>query len=73
MATTTEGALAQRVDTLRRAAGFTVAELARNSDIPLTTLQRRLLGDGDEFTVAELSRISQALNVTPASWFEAAA
>ena len=69
MDTNTADDLAQRVDGLRETNGLTVVELARDSQIPLTTLQRRLAGDG-RLTVAELGRISSALNVTPASWFE---
>lgn len=64
--------LGQRVDRLRSDVGMTVVELANVTGIPLTTLQRRLAGDG-RLTVAELRDISRALNVTPASWFGAAA
>lgn len=71
MDTNTADDLAQRVDGLREANGITVIELARDTKIPLTTLQRRLAGDG-RLTVAELGRISKALNVTAASWFEVA-
>lgn len=72
MATKSDDDLGQRVDALRSQAGITVVDLAAQTRIPLTTLQRRLAGDG-RLTVAELSRISNALDVPPASWFEAAA
>lgn len=68
MDTNTADDLAQRVDGLRADNGLTVVELARDSQIPLTTLQRRLAGDG-RLTVAELGRISAVLNVSAASWF----
>ena len=67
---TKESDLGQRVDALRAETGMTVVQLSATSRIPLTTLQRRLAGDG-RLTVAELAHISTALNVTPASWFEA--
>jgi len=64
--------LGLRVDALRSSLGITVQRLAADSLIASTTIERRLAGDG-KLTVAELSRISAALNVSPASWFEAAA
>ena len=64
--TTTE--LGSRIDALRTDLGMTVLDLSIDAKIPLTTLQRRLSGDG-RLTVPELTRISSALNVTPASWF----
>lgn len=73
MATTTEAVeLGLRIDALRSTLGISVERLATESQIPSTTLERRLRGDG-RLTVAELSRLSSALNVTPASWFEVAA
>ena len=69
---TAENDLGQRVDGLRAELGMTVLDLAHEAKIPLTTLQRRLAGDG-RLTVAELNQISHALRVTPASWFEASA
>lgn len=64
--------LGHRVDALRSDLGVTVQRLAAESKIPLTTLQRRLAGDG-RLTVPELSRISSVLEVPVASWFEVAA
>lgn len=64
--------LSQRVDLLRQEAGISVLQLANLTRIPLTTLQRRLAGDG-QMTVTELSHISKVLNVTAASWFGAKA
>jgi transcriptional regulator with XRE-family HTH domain len=64
--------LGRRVDALRSDKGVTVQQLAAETQIPFTTLQRRLAGDG-RLTVTELRRISAALHVTPASWFESAA
>ncbi len=72
MATNTDTDLGQRVDSLRAELGYTVLDLATEAKIPLTTLQRRLAGDG-RLTVAELRQVSNVLRVTPASWFEVSA
>lgn len=64
--------LGLRVDALRSERGVTVQRLAAETKIPLTTLQRRLAGDG-RLTVPELNRLSSALNVNVASWFEVTA
>ena len=53
----------QRIDALRVERGLTVLELATKSQIPLTTLQRRLADDG-KLTVTEARRLSLALDVT---------
>lgn len=71
MATLTPEQLASKIDNLRQEQGRTVQDLAQDSKIPLTTLQRRLAGD-DRLTVTELRRISQALQVKTSSWFEVA-
>lgn len=42
--------------------GTTVGELAKRSLIPKTTLRRKLTGQGS-FTINEMFRISQELNV----------
>jgi len=60
--------LGSRIDSLRQELGLTVVELSADAQIPLTTLQRRLAGDG-RLTVPELNRISTALEVPVASWF----
>lgn len=64
--------LGVRVDALRTDLGVTVQRLAADAQIPLTTLQRRLAGDG-RLTIPELKRLSSALKVSVASWFEVAA
>jgi len=53
----------QRIDALRVERGLTVLELANKSQIPLTTLQRRLADDGN-LTVPEARRLSAALEVS---------
>ncbi|MFS0854583.1 helix-turn-helix domain-containing protein [Microbacterium sp. 179-I 3D4 NHS] len=40
--------------------------LARRSEIPLSTLRRKMQGKAD-FTVTEIARIAEALEVSPAS------
>jgi len=70
--TTTTDDLGRRVDALRTDKGVTVQQLAAETQIPFTTLQRRLAGDG-RLTVTELRRISSTLGVTPSSWFEVGA
>jgi len=73
MATTTPtDELGVRINALREELGIPVQRLAAESQIPSTTLERRLAGDG-RLTVSELRRISSVLNVKPASWFEVAA
>lgn len=62
MATNTERD-GQRIDALRVERGLTVLELATKSQIPLTTLQRRLADDG-KLTIPEARRLSLALGVT---------
>jgi transcriptional regulator with XRE-family HTH domain len=70
METTTDTEdIGRKADALRIEKGVTVQALAAETKIPLTTLQRRLTGDG-KITVPELFRISSALQVTPSSWFE---
>ena len=69
---TTKTEIGHRVDELRQSRGLTVKRLAADAQIPLTTLQRRLAGDG-HLTVPELNRLSTALEVPVASWFEVAA
>lgn len=39
------------------------AWLARNTQIPLTTLDRKLRGDGNDFTLAQIHAISEALGL----------
>lgn len=68
----TDTEIGRRVDALRVARGITAEQLAVEANIPYTTLQRRLAGDG-KLTVAELGRLSAILGVTAASWFEVAA
>ena len=60
--------LGLRVEAFRSQHGITVQQLAADASIPFTTLSRRLSGDGN-LTVAELNRLSKALNVNPASWY----
>lgn len=68
MATNTDTEdLGLRVEALRSKLGITVEQLAADAKMSSTTLSRRLSGDG-LITVAELNRLSSALNVKPASW-----
>lgn len=72
MSTQTVTDLGQRLDALRVERGISTEQLAVAAGIAYTTLQRRLGGDG-KLTVAELNRLSIALGVTAATWFEVAA
>ena len=57
--------------TIRAAIHDTVGSIraaAKHSGIPYTTLDRRLRGDGSDFTVAELRRLAQATNRTTADF-----
>lgn len=59
------------IDRRRIDLGLTVQELASDTQIPLTTLQRRLAGDG-KLTVAELRRLADRLQTSPSAILEAA-
>lgn len=65
-------AVSSRVEADRKAAGVTVAALARATGIPPTSLRRFLAGKSD-FTVPALARISLHLDVPLAPWFAALA
>jgi transcriptional regulator with XRE-family HTH domain len=65
-------AFAEKVDTSRSTAGISVLKLAELTDIPKSTLQRKLKGV-DEFTAGQLARIASALGVSAAEWFTEAA
>lgn len=47
------------------------AWLARNTRIPLTTLDRRLRGDGTDFTLAQIHSIADALAFSPVEFIPA--
>lgn len=70
MGTPESALIANRIDQRRIELGLTVADLAVNADVARSTLQRRLKGDGKPFDVAELSRLSAALDQSISEWAE---
>ena len=56
-------AITDRIEALRESKGLSVPALATASGIPRVTLTRRLQNP-DTFTLAELSRLAEALETT---------
>lgn len=63
--TTYSRKVAEKIETLRQAAGLSVKKLSEESLIPRNTLDRKLKGGGD-FSVREIKAIATALKVSAA-------
>lgn len=70
MGTNESALIATRIDRRREELGITVQALAVHADIPRSTLQRRLAGNGKPFDIAELSRMSATLDQPISAWTE---
>lgn len=60
--------VASRIDTSRKEAGVSELSLSESTDIPYTSLRRKLRGHGKPFDVPELVRIGRALSVDFVTW-----
>jgi transcriptional regulator with XRE-family HTH domain len=70
MGTPASALIANRIDQRRSELGITVADLAERADIPRTTLQRRLAGNGKPFDTTELERMSSTLDQKISVWVQ---
>ena len=67
MVTQTRAVLAQRIVDAAAAKNISELELSERTDIPRTTLRRKLRGRGD-FTIPELQRLSVELDEPLEDW-----
>lgn len=68
MVSETASLVASRIDTSRKEAGLSELSLSEKTDIPYTTLRRKLRGHGKPFDVPEVVRIGHALSVDFVDW-----
>jgi transcriptional regulator with XRE-family HTH domain len=61
--------IAERVDASRKSLGLAVNKLSEDSDIPRSSLQRKVKG-ATEFTVGELINIADQMEVDPEEWIK---
>jgi hypothetical protein len=54
--------VAERIESIRKVEGRSVAWLSESSGISYKTLRRRIYGAPDQFTLSELSSIARSLN-----------